>query len=91
MRSLDEYALEQNYPNPFNPTTTIGYVLKDKSNAKLILLNAIGEEFAVLVNEEQDKGFHKIDFNAANLPSGVYFYQLIAGEFISVKKMILLK
>ena len=91
VRSLNEYALEQNYPNPFNPVTTIGYVLKDKSNAKLILLNAIGEEVAVLVNEEQDKGFHTVDFNAANLPSGVYFYQLKAGEFISVKKMLLLK
>ena len=66
VRSLNEYALEQNFPNPFNPTTTIGYVLKEKSNAKLILLNAIGEEVAVLVNEEQDKGYHKVDFNAAN-------------------------
>ena len=55
------------------------------------MLNAIGEEVAVLVNEEQDKGYHKIDFNAANLPSGVYFYRLQAGDFISVKKMILLK
>jgi hypothetical protein len=91
VRSLNEYALEQNYPNPFNPTTTIGYVLKEKSNAKLILLNAIGEEITVLVNEEQDNGFHKIDFNAANLPSGVYFYQISAGEFVSVKKMLLLK
>jgi hypothetical protein len=91
VRSLNEYALEQNYPNPFNPTTTIGYVLKDRSNAKLILLNAIGEEMAVLVNEEQDKGFHKVEFNAANLPSGVYFYQLKAGDFMSVKKMLLIK
>ncbi len=65
VRSLNEYALEQNFPNPFNPTTTIGYVLKEKSNAKLILLNAIGEEIAVLVNEEQDKGYHKVDFNAS--------------------------
>jgi predicted GH43/DUF377 family glycosyl hydrolase len=91
VRSLDNYALEQNYPNPFNPTTTIGYILKEKINAKLILLNAIGEEVAVLVNEEQDKGFHKVDFNASTLASGVYFYQLKAGEFMSVKKMLLLK
>jgi len=55
------------------------------------LLDAIGEEMAVLVNEEQDKGYHKVDFNAANLPSGVYFYQLKAGDYMSVKKMILLK
>jgi photosystem II stability/assembly factor-like uncharacterized protein len=91
VRSLNDYALEQNYPNPFNPSTTIGYVLREKTNAKLILLNAIGEEVAVLVNEEQDKGFHKVDFKAANLPSGVYFYQLRAGDYTSVKKMILLK
>ena len=91
VRSLNEYALEQNFPNPFNPTTTIGYVLKEKSNAKLILLNAIGEEIAVLVNEEQDKGYHKVDFNASTLASGVYFYELKAGSFIQTRKMILLK
>ena len=87
----NKFLLSQNYPNPFNPTTTIGYVLQDRSNAKLTLLNTIGEEIAVLVNEEQDKGYHKVEFNAANLPSGVYFYQLKAGEFISTKKMLLLK
>lgn len=91
VRSLDSYAIEQNYPNPFNPTTTIGYVLKEKSIAKLILLNAIGEEIYVLVNEELDKGFHKFDLNASSLPSGVYFYQLIAGNFVQTRKMILLK
>jgi hypothetical protein len=91
VRPLDNFTLEQNYPNPFNPTTTIGYVLKEKTNAKLILLNAIGEEDAVLVNEEQDKGFHKIDFNAYTLSSGVYFYRLEAGDFVQTRKMILLK
>jgi hypothetical protein len=59
------------------------------------LLNAIGEQIAVLVNEEQDKGFHKVDFNASSaaggLSSGVYFYQLKAGDFVQTKKMILLK
>jgi hypothetical protein len=55
------------------------------------LLNAIGEEVAVLVNEEQDKGFHQVDFNASNLASGVYFYQLKAGEYLQTKKMILIK
>jgi len=91
VRTLDEFVLEQNYPNPFNPITTIGYVLKEKSSTNLILLNAIGEEMAVLVNEEQDKGFHKVDFNAANLPSGVYFFRLQAGSFVQTRKMILLK
>ena len=91
VRSLNDYLLEQNYPNPFNPSTTIGYVLKEKTNAKIILLNAVGEEIAVLANEEQDKGFHKVEFNAANLPSGVYFYGLQAGDFVQTRKMILLK
>ena len=62
VRTIDNYSLEQNYPNPFNPTTTIGYVLQEKSNAKLTLLNSLGEEIAVLVNEEQDKGYHKVEF-----------------------------
>ena len=91
VRLLDKFNLEQNYPNPFNPTTTIGYVLLEKSNAKLTLLNAIGEEIAVLVNEEQDKGYHKVEFDAANLPSGVYFYSLHSGSFVQTRKMILLK
>ncbi len=91
VRSLNEYALEQNYPNPFNPITTIGYVLRERTNAKLVLLNAIGEEVSVLVNEEQDKGFHKVDFNATNLSSGVYFYRIQAGQFSDTKKLILMK
>ena len=85
------FKLEQNYPNPFNPTTTIGYVLQEKSNAKLILLNTIGEEIAVLVNEEQDKGYHKVEFDGSKLTSGVYFYKLQGGNFVETKKMILLR
>ena len=91
VRSLNEYTLEQNYPNPFNPITTIGYVLRERTNTKLVLLNAIGEEVSVLINEEQDKGFHKVDFNATNLASGVYFYRLQAGQFSDTKKLILMK
>ena len=91
VRVLDKFTLEQNYPNPFNPVTTIGYVLQEKSNAKVTILNSLGEEIAVLVNEEQDKGYHKVEFNGSKLTSGVYFYRLKAGEFISTKKMILLR
>ena len=91
VRMLNNYTLEQNYPNPFNPTTTIGYVLQEKSNARLTLLNSLGEEIAVLVNEEQDKGYHKVEFDASKLSSGVYFYKLTAGNFISTRKMMLLK
>ena len=86
-----DYSLQQNYPNPFNPATTIGFGVQNKSNVKIIILNAIGEEVAVVLNEEKEPGYHQVEFSAANLPSGVYFYRLKAGEFISTKKMILLK
>ena len=86
-----EFSLFQNFPNPFNPTTTIGYSLQEKRKAKLTLLNVIGQEIVILVNEEQDKGYHKVEFNVANLPSGVYFYQLRAGNFTETKKMILIR
>ena len=91
VRTLDNFTLEQNYPNPFNPTTTIGYVLQEKSNAKLTLINAIGEEVSILVNEEQDRGYHSAVLNGKNLSSGIYFYRLQAGNFVETKKMILLK
>ena len=55
------------------------------------MTSAIGEEVAVVLNEEKDAGYHKVEFNAASLPSGVYFYQLKAGSFVETKKMILMK
>jgi hypothetical protein len=91
LRAFNSYLLEQNYPNPFNPTTTIGYGIREKGNVKITILNAIGEDVAVILNEEREPGFHQVEFNAANLPSGVYFYQLKAGDYIDTKKMILLK
>ena len=84
-------CLQQNFPNPFNPTTTIGFGIQNESNVKITILNAIGEEVAVVLNEEKDAGYHKVEFNAASLPSGVYFYQLKAGSFVETKKMILMK
>jgi photosystem II stability/assembly factor-like uncharacterized protein len=90
-RTFNSYLLEQCYPNPFNPTTTIGFGIQDKSNVIITILNAIGEEVAVVLNEEREPGYHKVEFNAVNLPSGVYFYQLKAGSFIDTKKMILIK
>ena len=89
--AVDAFTLEQNYPNPFNPSTTIGYNLKEKTNVKLVLMNAIGEEIDILVNEEQETGPHNINFNASTLPSGIYFYRLQAGSFLETRKMILLK
>jgi hypothetical protein len=88
---FNSYLLEQNYPNPFNPITTIGFVIENKSNIRITILNPIGEEVAVVLNEEREPGFHQVEFNATNLPSGVYFYTLRAGEFVQTKKMILMK
>ena len=88
---VTSYELLQNYPNPWNPITTIGYSLKENIQVKLTLLNILGEELMVLVNEEQNKGYHKLEFNGAKLSSGVYFYRLQAGDFIQTRKMILLK
>ncbi len=90
-RVFNSYLLEQNFPNPFNPKTTIEFGIQNKSNVKITILNAIGEEVAVVLNEEREAGFHQVELNAANLPSGVYFYQLRTGLFVETKKMILLK
>jgi N-acetylneuraminic acid mutarotase len=91
VRMLNKFSLEQNYPNPFNPTTTIGFVLQEKGNVKLTLLNTLGEEIAVLLNEEQDKGYHKVELTAKNLSSGIYIYQLKSSNFIATKKLLLIK
>ncbi|MGB5287932.1 MAG: T9SS type A sorting domain-containing protein, partial [Ignavibacteriaceae bacterium] len=90
-RAFNSYLLEQNYPNPFNPTTIIGFGIKEKSHVKITVLNAIGEEVAQLLNEEREPGFHQLEFNANNLPSGVYFCRLQAGTFTEIKKMMLMK
>ena len=86
-----EFALYQNYPNPFNPTTTIKYDLPKDSRVSLKLFNILGQETATLVNEEQKAGYRSIEWNATHCASGVYFYRLEAGNFTSVKKLLLLK
>ena len=92
-----DFSLSQNYPNPFNPTTTIEYSLLRKSNVRLIIYNSIGEVIRQFLNNIQETGNYKIDFNGAYLPSGIYFYQLNAvsvdgrSNFHDVKKMLLIK
>jgi len=86
-----DYTLGQNYPNPFNPSTTIKYSVPELSKVKITLYNLLGEEVATLVNEEKTAGKYSVQFNAASLTSGVYFYRLQAGNFFETKKMILLK
>jgi hypothetical protein len=83
--------LERNYPNPFNPSTKIKYQLVQTGFISLKVFDVLGNEIAQLVNEEQAIGIHTIEFNAANLPSGIYFYRLASNNFTQTKKMILLK
>ena len=86
-----EYKLYQNYPNPFNPTTTISYYLERSGLVTLKVFNILGEEVTVLVNGYQTKGAKEINFDASNLPSGVYFYTLTTGDFKDTKVMVLIK
>jgi hypothetical protein len=87
----DTYSLSQNYPNPFNPSTTIKYSVPDLSFVNLKIYNLIGQELVELVNEELQRGNYEVTFDAVNLPSGVYFYRLQAGNFVETKKMLLMK
>ena len=86
-----EFALEQNYPNPFNPTTTFRYSIPTQSKVVIKVYDILGNEIATLMDEEKSVGTYELTWNAVNLSSGIYFYQLRAGEYTSVKKMILLK
>ncbi len=86
-----DYRLFQNYPNPFNPNTEISYQLAASSFVNLKVYDLLGNEIANLVNGEQSPGNYKVDFNATELSSGVYFYKLEADKFVQVKKMVLLK
>jgi len=85
------FALEQNYPNPFNPTTTIKYQIPELSFVTLKIYDVLGREVTTLVNEEKLIGNYEVNFNAASLQSGVYFYRLQANNFTQIRKMILLK
>ena len=86
-----QFKLLQNYPNPFNSTTTIPFLLPQRTNVTLKVYDVFGREIATLINKEFDAGEHSIQFNANDLPTGVYFYRLQAGNFVEQKKMILIK
>lgn len=85
------YALDQNFPNPFNPTTSINYSIPFSGLVSLKVFNVLGQEVATLVNAQQAAGYYSASFNASSLSSGVYFYKIEAGNYTSVKKMMLLK
>lgn len=85
------YTLSQNYPNPFNPTTTISYSIPSDEYVTLKVFNTLGEEVAELVNEIKTAGIYSTDFNAENLPSGIYIYRINAGKYTDSRKLLLIK
>lgn len=87
----EQFSLSQNYPNPFNPTTMIEYSLPVSARVSLKLYNTIGEMVKELVNETQTAGMQSVRVDAENLPSGVYLYKIVAGNFTQTKKMILVR
>ncbi|MBN1448187.1 MAG: T9SS type A sorting domain-containing protein [Bacteroidetes bacterium] len=87
----ESVVLYQNFPNPFNPSTKIHFSVPHRRHVTLRVYTALGEEVAVLVNEEVDAGFHAVDFDAQHLPSGIYFYQLQSGTALLNKRMMLVK
>ncbi len=87
-----QYSLEQNYPNPFNPSTVIEFSLpEDVSNVKLSIYNALGEKVAELVNTSLTAGKYQYNWNAQDVATGMYIYELRTDKFVSVKKMVLMK
>jgi len=85
------FELEQNYPNPFNPSTVIKFGLPVRSNVLIKIYDILGGEVVTFVNDEMEAGWYKKEFNASGYSSGIYFYRIQAGSYISTKKMILIK
>jgi len=96
-----KFSIEQNYPNPFNPSTIIQYAISSRQFVKLTVYDLLGREIEILVNEEKPAGSYEVEFNSSTLSgsvsakggyaSGVYFYQLKAGDYVETKKMVLLR
>ncbi len=89
--SKNTFTLNQNYPNPFNPSTKISFQIQEYGFVKLIVYDVLGNEVGSIVNENRPAGSYEVDFNASNLPSGIYMYTLTVGNYSDSKKMILLK
>ena len=89
--ALSVFSLEQNYPNPFNPSTIISWQSPVSSYQTLKVFDILGNEVATLVDEFKPAGKYEVEFDASEIPSGVYFYQLKTENFIETKKMILLR
>jgi len=88
---VDSYSLSQNYPNPFNPTTSINYSIAEPGLVKIVLYNMIGQQVRSIVNQRQEAGNHTVQLDAKDLSSGIYFYQIEAGDYKHTMKMMLMK
>ena len=86
-----EFSLSQNYPNPFNPSTTIRYGLPEKAHVRFEVFNLLGQQVALLVDGDEEAGWHEAGFGSQGLASGVYVYRIRAGDFVATKKLILLR
>jgi hypothetical protein len=86
-----EYSISQNYPNPFNPSTQITFAIPKASRVTLAIVDALGRVRAVLVDGEKSTGRYSVSWNASNLPSGIYFLRLQAGDYTETKKMVLVR
>ena len=87
----DRFTLHQNYPNPFNPTTTIRFDLPQASQVTLKVFNTLGEEVATIASDRLSAGSYSYKWDASNLASGVYVYRLQAGDYVEIKKMVLMR
>ncbi|MEJ2616693.1 MAG: T9SS type A sorting domain-containing protein [Ignavibacteriaceae bacterium] len=87
----EQYNVKQNYPNPFNPSTTISYEIPREAKISIKIYNALGKEVATLINKVQNAGKHEVEWNAENFGSGIYFYTIKSNDFVSTKKMVLIK
>lgn len=88
---LNNYKLEHNYPNPFNPSTVICYQIAEENHVSLKVCDIIGSEVAILVDEQKPAGYYKVEFNGADLASGIYLYTFQAGKFTDTKKLVIIK
>ncbi len=86
-----EFKLEQNYPNPFNPSTIIKFGIPERSNVQIKIYDLLGSEVITLLNQELGKGWYDLTFNASRFSSGFYIYRMEAGNYISTRKMLIIK
>jgi hypothetical protein len=87
----NEYLLEQNYPNPFNPSTIIKFGIPERTNVVIKIYDILGSEVTTLFNQETDMGWYELEFAAAGYSTGIYIYRMQAGNYISTKKMLMIK